>query len=785
MNIKLITPTIILLLFLPAMVLLAQGDNSKTVLHQNILASLPQDKSIRDSLLQWQERIVLQLDKKAAMPRDVLFFKAYVLTGPQRLRVSASDVLRIELLNEEGELLKTQNHKLRLGASDGSLKIPKGLRPGTYYLRAYTRWMLNYGNELFALQKIQIGNTSRHEDGKRVAFYPEGGALVAGLDNRLIMTIDGSFGLNFQIIDNQDQVISNVKKFGEDTYAALFTPKKGNRYFLESKDGEKYALPLVKEYGCTLQASTIDGDYIDMKIQKSPELLKKKLFIGAQSDGITYLDTALDFNEGSSTHLQIPKADLPSGILRLSVMDDSGQVWAERMVHNYRDELRIEVVPRSNESDGRIESFTVKVTNSAGQPISTELAVSIGIEDGRVENKGNAVSNSIKNLRKQQFIDDLSVLTNRLPGYTASLREMSFPEAIYYDFQDGLEFYGQAYSLTGRILKNSDLQLLITTDDEVIAREVQTDSNGMFRVSGLQLVGEATLVTRKIGEDTKSKMVRVRPYVYEIPPLKKSIVRDFDAPRLQKTKSAQPKAVTKTTDFLVKDEGVIILDGITLIEEHPEKISSPSVYGIKPTRKVVQDPNLPRTIPQLFLGIPGFNVSNLGGMNPRLVIPRSMGVGPLLWVIDGFPLSQSSAKPMGQRTSALREIMDLVSYVDIDRIEVLTGADASLYGSRASGGVILIYTRTGHTEDYYARKDGQLSFNGYHKSLDFNSYRAFTGKKRNPRRNGTLYWNPNLRTDEKGSAIIEVDLPEKVTNLRFEALTIAPDGKKGSFEYTF
>ena len=81
-------------------------------------------KGLQDSLLVWQEQLVLHTDKSVVSPKDHLFFKAYVLTGPEQVRVSASDVLKVELLDEEGVLIESQYHKIVNGTSQDPLKYP-------------------------------------------------------------------------------------------------------------------------------------------------------------------------------------------------------------------------------------------------------------------------------------------------------------------------------------------------------------------------------------------------------------------------------------------------------------------------------------------------------------------------------------------------------------------------------------------------------------------------------------------------------------------------------------
>ncbi len=52
-----------------------------------------------------------------------------------------------------------------------------------------------------------------------------------------------------------------------------------------------------------------------------------------------------------------------------------------------------------------------------------------------------------------------------------------------------------------------------------------------------------------------------------------------------------------------------------------------------------------------------------------------------LYVLDGYPIGNSFGN-----------VKDLVQTVDVEKIEVLTGSEASFYGSRAGAGVIKITT---------------------------------------------------------------------------------------------
>ena len=125
-----------------------------------------------------------------------------------------------------------------------------------------------------------------------------------------------------------------------------------------------------------------------------------------------------------------------------------------------------------------------------------------------------------------------------------------------------------------------------------------------------------------------------------------------------------------------------------------------------------------------------------------------------------------------------------LNYTDIDRIEILESSEASLWGSRANQGVIVIYTRNGSDAEYLNRKNGQLTFSGYHNSLSFETYRNQILEKNRKMENSIVYWNPSLKTDANGEAYIPISLDDNQT-IQIDIKAITPEGRSGSMKSTF
>ncbi|TAI48343.1 TonB-dependent receptor [Flagellimonas allohymeniacidonis] len=730
-----------------------------------------------DSLLLWQEQVVLHTNKELVLPKDFIFFKAYVLTGPKHVRVSSSAVLKVELLDAKGNLVKSQYHKIEEGTSNGSFEIPKKLREGDYYFRAYTRWMLNYGPDYFATKKVRIGSlrdqvkTTLIVDEKALIF-PEGGNLVSGLNNRVAVKLDDFDHRDLPVVNSNNEEVAFVKHYGNGLGTFLIKPKKGEQYAIKISENQKIPLPELQDMGYTIQMNNLNSESLLVRIEASSELKGESLVLKGKAGGVSYFEKNVDFNDRNVLEITIPKENIPKGIGYLQLEDEFGQIWAKRPLYHEGKELQIRLEGTSQEGEKSI--LEVKVTDTEGNPVLTELSVALGAQR-RIDKGNKGISSSGMSLRNQRYLNDLLVLTGQSSKLFVGNVTNELPSEIRYDFQNGLDFYGQAYDLDKSLLMNSKIQVLILTEDEAIAQEVETNSEGLFKLSGLSIDGEVKIVFRTVGEESKTKLVQVIPFEYETPPLFKSN-RENVITRVDNRKAKQSNQRKKAVDFLSGDkteDELIALDGVTLIEKKGYQKLTPSIYNLEPSRVMFQDYEKPKTIPQLFLGIAGVYVTGLGDLNPEVTLLQAAGVGPVLWVLDGMPLIQPTS---------LVDIINLVNYRDVERIEIFYGAKAAIYGTRAAGGAIIIYTRNGSDENHIARKLAQLSYEGYHNSMDFEAYEQ-TVPKKILKAEGiptTVYWNPVLKTDENGKAFIQFDTPKDIDTYYLDVRGITEDGKRGA-----
>ncbi|NQZ45051.1 MAG: Plug domain-containing protein [Flavobacteriaceae bacterium] len=723
--------------------------------------------NVQDSLAIWREQIVLHTDKQQILPKDHLFFKAYVLTGQKQRRVSASEVLKVELLDTKGNLIAAQQHPIANGMAQGSFQIPKRTKKGDYIFRAYTRWMQNYGPEQFAVQSVRIGNPETEANPLTDATYslgifPEGGQLVAGLENRVAVAIQEDVQ-SVTVVDQNDAVVVQVKDFEVGFGTFLLNPKEREQYFLVVNGNQRIALPEVHDVGYTLQVNTLMEQVINARITASEKLRGNVTKLRGVVNGIPQFETDITFKDGVA-EIDIAKKALPAGVMILEVQDEFGQVWAKRPVVIGQEALQLTARKEARANGGQELVFTVRDTE--GTPIQTE--VSVAVTEMRVETAQKA-STGFTSKRNERFANDLLLLTQQ-SAVGQQLDESALPEKIKYDFQNGLEFYGQAYDFDGTLLTDTPIQIYISDGKDVVIEELRTNDEGLFKLSNLQFSGDVGMHFRTSGEETKERLVRVVPYAYDLPPIS-DVAPNDGAQGTAKNKLAKKTALAFETE---NEANLIALEEVTLTEQKTERFFKPSFYGVAPSRVTYQDVDRPKTIPQMFLNIPGVQVIRMGDINPEVILPRAAGLGPILWVIDGFPLIQPTS---------LIDIISIVPATDVERIELLYGPNASMYGTRAAGGAILIYTRSGSNQNYLARKDAQLTFQGYHESLGFDEYRLPRNLQAKSAEK-TLYWNPVLRTDANGEARVALPEWDSEATVTIDAKVITAEGKTAKLQQT-
>jgi hypothetical protein len=199
---------------------------------------------------------------------------------------------------------------------------------------------------------------------------------------------------------------------------------------------------------------------------------------------------------------------------------------------------------------------------------------------------------------------------------------------------------------------------------------------------------------------------------------------------------------------------------------------------VSPFSKIIPGDQLglnPNSIEVMLLSVAG--VSYRG----KDIIIRGGGLnasGPLLYV-DGFQVPLPGG--IGSKGPILT-YLETLNTRNIDFIEILEGADASVYGPGSDGGIIYIHTTNTFRPDPEDAKRGLKMFyaRGYSNPPIFQEPDYDKNEIKNspyPDQRSTIYWNGNIRTDDRGKANLQFFTADGPKNYSVFAIGLTAGGK--------
>lgn len=109
------------------------------------------------------ECVILFSDRNLYIAGEHLLFSAFMVTGRGEVDTVSSRVLYCELITPWGGKIASGKFLIEDSRASGDLVIPADLITGTYYIRAYTRNMRNYGPDAYSAVALRIINPYRAE----------------------------------------------------------------------------------------------------------------------------------------------------------------------------------------------------------------------------------------------------------------------------------------------------------------------------------------------------------------------------------------------------------------------------------------------------------------------------------------------------------------------------------------------------------------------------------------------------------------------------------------------
>jgi TonB-dependent SusC/RagA subfamily outer membrane receptor len=746
------------------------------------------------------EKAYLQFDRPYYAAGDTIFFKAYVTEGGYHLLSRLSGVLHVDLINTENKI--DQSIKLRLdnGVCWGDFALPDSLRTGNYRIRAYTEWMLNLGELDFFDQPVPVGSLSKQNvpdsrvkdpmlarNKSDVQFFPEGGTLVEGIKTKVAFKAIGTNGLAIDvkgvIVDKGNKQICSFESSHLGMGYFLLLPEKDNAYkaALTFSDGTQNTVDLPKPVasGIALSVITDSISTISITIKTNGAFYRvnrnKDFLLVIYSGGKTM--TYPSVQDVPIVTLDLEKKVLRTGVSRITLFSPDGEPVCERLIFVQNDDLlklqihADKIVYRKREK----VNLLLNAKSPASLPVDGHFSMTI-IDESKMPMNENSERN----------IETHLLLTSDLKGYveqpnyyfndtsrdarenldvlmlTQGYRNFEWKPVLGYNsavlaFQPekGLEINGKVTDLSNRPISERTVTLVPSKGGPVLSSE--SDDSGLFHFSNLVFMDTAHLVlsTENAHGEKTTRITYLNPN-HESPAVH---YLSFALPIMVDTGMSVYLGIANgwhdKYDNYGPGKGKLLNPVTVKGVKQDDQYRTQSLAGAGFADQVMHAEDIERIGGQLSTSLNG----RLVGVNIINGIPflqstiqnsniSNKGASPMLIVLDGTEITPGSSFNI-----------DFIPSTQVETVEVLRYASTSIYGMQGANGVLIITTKNARELSENIASVGVLPIApaGFYTARTFYSpkYDHSGGDSTEPELRPTIYWNPEIKMDKEGSAILE------------------------------
>ncbi|WBA41419.1 hypothetical protein [Hymenobacter canadensis] len=747
------------------------------------------------------EKLFLHLDRPMYLSGETMWFKVYATDGTYLKPLPFSSVAYVEVLNQASKPVLQGKIPLQNATGQGSFNLPASLPSGSYTVRAYSRWMQNFGPDYFFQQVVTVLNTATTAGaaltdsvGYEVQFFPEGGNLVWDLSSRIGFKATDNHGRGVaatgKVLNQFNQVVVTFRtgQFGMGSF--VFQPEAGNIYRAEVAVAEgtvlKRELPKVFAQGYVMQLQNTTPAILTVAVRstnRQPETIwllahsRQQVVVAAQAeliDGSARFTVRTDQLLEGVSHFTLFNSEQKPLCERLYFRPPVRQLAitasAEKTEYTSREKVRVQLTTASSGTSAlplaanlsmsvyRLDSLTTGTTAD----INSYLWLSADLK-GTIENPDYYFTAG--GPERTEAADNL-MLTQGWSRFKWEHILARQPPWLYRpELHAPVVQARLTHATTNAPVPN------ITTYMSSPSRLVRlgnavSDSSGLVEFETNELYGSRDLVLQTDPKQDStcritllpafSTQYAARPAVAQAPASR--FETDYQRRHLQaqlqniyfgKYRNRYTLPPTDSTAFYGKPDEVYMLDKYTRFKVL-EEVMREYVPGV-----VVR------------LRKDGFHFIVINKLN-RLPLPED----PMV-LLDGVPVFNTN------------KIMAL-NPLKIQKLEVMDGR--YFHGTSLYNGVVSYTTYKGDLEGF--QLDPRVlvqQYEGLQAQREFYAPRYETAQQKQsrlPDLRNLLYWNPNLTTPTAGTQAVEFYTGDQPGRYLVEVQGLSADGLPGSTRFT-
>jgi len=801
-----------------------------------------------DSLLKIapREKIYVHLDRTTFVPQDTLWFKAYLINANSNSFSKISGLVYFEIIDANGAIMQTMSMPTAMGLTWAGFALkPEIYKKGNYTFRAYTNWMQNFGQTyifskpfkiLDFLKEEQISETETKKKNKTikavtaipdnqqqidVQFLPESGAWLADKNQKMAfkaININGKgIKISGEIFDSKQQL---VKSFSSNDLGMGYfemIPLANEAYTVKIKEYQnlkKLNFPKATNTGSYFKLfNNFNTDSIGIQVYS--DLPEQELTIIGQSRGSICFQAQIK-SQKQYRPFKIAKSFFPTGICQILLQNAKGQILNERSFFiNHNDELKIDALPNAIAYNVRDSvSITLNASDKNRTPISGAFSISVTDDNqikkdslndenilsyfllssdlkGEVEKPGYYFQNY--NEEKHNQLEGL-MLTQAWVSYNWDENKKPMFKA-----EKDFNISGKVTNIANKPINNAKI-ILMGLKEHTTVIDTITNEKGEFVFDNFPALDSASYVIQAKNSKGKSGTLGIELNEFKNAPFsvitKKQVDENFEVI----DSLSQQFIDIKNEEYKVAFKSGINLREVKIVGKKIIK-NSKNLNGAGNADQVLNEEDLDKVAKRTLLNVlqdnvkgfrQGFNKAGRGGYYINFSIFRL--------IIDGIDVDffyQPSGVLGNEYIDYINTYLQYYAAEDIKGLEVMRYPKYSnSYRSRFQHPMddkdyayVEVTTRTG--EGPFVRKSAnmykfkpQFSY-GDNKTFYSPKYTSTNKSDKKPDFRSTIFWVPNLVTndngtadfsffsaDKKGSYTVWIEGADMAGNFGFKAITL-------------
>ncbi|MBL0154723.1 MAG: hypothetical protein IPP93_15040 [Chitinophagaceae bacterium] len=781
--------------------------NCLLILLLPLILSKPANTQRLDSLISMSmrkypgENIYIHYDRNFYSAGDTVWFKAYLYS--QGAPSGQSNHFYMQLTDMSGRVITKLHFPVKGATVGGDLLLPDSLQQGHYIIEAITPGMMNgleqniYAHDIFVLNPRKAGiekNAMPVNAEISVQFFPESGEMVDQVMTTVAFKAADSSGRPLSIsgqIKTADGVYIMPFVSQHDGMGSFrFRPQVAKKYIAQvSLNGKNvlFPLPEVKESGISLHIENEPRGkgFVITRSLKNKAAYEKLWLIARINNAIVYEEEiSFDLYESVKGHLLTDS--LPAGILHFTVFNQDLVPLAERLsfLNNrsfHEGEIKLLKTGLGKREENLVEiSFPDTLQRSCSVAITETGSSTAGTLDNIVtrflmtdELKGN-INNPAWYFNPANDSGGLALdhvmLTHGWSRFNWSKILANSPPPKQYTDSYLINISGQ---LTDEKTKSpaaaGSLSVFITAEDSsMFSYEIPVSDKGTFLLDSLLIMGKTRIYYTYKDQRGKERLVNIKTD------------DEIKFQGVGEILTSGYPAVTETKTVSLKDTALAV-KRFEMIQKGNAEAKVLENVILKSTKKRVEDIVNEKYTSQIFRSGGRVIVNNENGnptegfMNAFDYIKNRISTVDTQYgtFVNRKNFSLSNYNLVDAQKGIMR-YWEVGLYINENQANIyqlkILRADQIAYvkffesgffgaGSEFPGGAIAVYLKDGTTSQRQKPPARYIEYNGYSISREFFNpdYSLSASTPGVTDKRITLYWNPELYTNEK----------EKTLNLKF------------------